>query len=387
MRSAVVGAALLVLGALAVAFGILPSTAALAVGVRVWPILLFVVAITVVTELAAEAGLFVAVAQRTASWGRGRGWLLWLLVLVLSVLSTVFLSLDTTAVLLTPVVVLLARHVGLPPVPFALTTVWMANTASLLLPVSNLTNLLAVHELAGISPLGFAALMAVPALVAIAIPATVLFLVYRKQLVQRYEASPSDTTDDRVLLVASAVTVLVLVPLLVSGLPVWMPAVAAAIVLGGFFVVRRPAALRFGLVPWQLIVLASGLFLVVEAAHSLGLGAVLAAVSGTGVAPLDLLQLSASGATGANLVNNLPAYLALEPVAGHPLRIAALLIGVNAGPLITPWASLATLLWHERLKALGVEISWRRYSLLGLAVAPLTVAAATLALALLHPFA
>jgi arsenical pump membrane protein len=119
----------------------------------------------------------------------------------------------------------------------------------------------------------------------------------------------------------------------------------------------------------------------------MGLGAVLAAVSGTGVAPLDLLQLSASGATGANLVNNLPAYLALEPVAGHPLRIAALLIGVNAGPLITPWASLATLLWHERLKALGVEISWRRYSLLGLAVAPLTVAAATLALALLHPFA
>jgi arsenical pump membrane protein len=48
---------------------------------------------------------------------------------------------------------------------------------------------------------------------------------------------------------------------------------------------------------------------------------------------------------------------------------------------------LATLLWHERLKALGVEISWRRYSLLGLAVAPLTVAAATLALALLHPLA
>lgn len=387
MRSAVVGAALLVLAALAVAFGILPVAAAWAVGVRVWPILLFVLAITVVTELAAEAGLFVAVAERTASWGRGRGWLLWLLVLALSVVSTVFLSLDTTAVLLTPVVVLLARHVGLSPVPFALTTVWMANTASLLLPVSNLTNLLAVHQLADISPAGFAALMAVPALVAIVIPATVLFLVYRKQLVHRYQTAPLSVTDDRVLLVASAVTVLLLVPLLVSGLPVWIPAVAAAVVLGGFFAVRRPTVLRFRLVPWQLIVLASGLFLVVEAAHSVGLGAVLSAVSGTGVAPLDLLQLSASGAAGANLVNNLPAYLALEPVAGHPLRIAALLIGVNVGPLITPWASLATLLWHERLKALGVEISWRRYCLLGLLVAPLTVGAATLALAVFHPHA
>uniref|UniRef100_UPI003013C750 ArsB/NhaD family transporter n=1 Tax=Methylobacterium nigriterrae TaxID=3127512 RepID=UPI003013C750 len=85
------------------------------------------------------------------------------------------------------------------------------------------------------------------------------------------------------------------------------------------------------------------------------------------------------------LVNTLPAYRALEPVAGNPLRIAALLIGVNAGPLITPWASLATLLWHERLKALDVGLSWRRYVLLGLIAAPLTVAAATLGLALVPP--
>lgn len=385
MRSAVLGIVLLAAGAVTIALGILPVSDAVAVGERVWPILLFVLAITVVTELAAEAGLFAAVAERTASWGLGQGWLLWLLVLALSVLSTVFLSLDTTAVLLTPVVVLLARHVGLSPLPFALTTVWMANTASLLLPVSNLTNLLAAHELHGMTPLGFAALMAAPALVAIVVPAALLFVVYRKQLMVRYEPSATAKADDRMLLAASGTTVVILVPLLVSGLPVWIPALGAAIVLGGFFAVRRPAVLRFALVPWQLILLAAGLFLVVAAAHSLGLGAVLSAVSGKGDGPLDLLQLSASGALGSNLVNNLPAYLALEPVAGNPLRIAALLIGVNAGPLVTPWASLATLLWHDRLKALDVTISWRRYCLLGLVAAPVTVAAATLALALVHP--
>jgi Na+/H+ antiporter NhaD/arsenite permease-like protein len=86
---------------------------------------------------------------------------------------------------------------------------------------------------------------------------------------------------------------------------------------------------------------------------------------------------------GANGVDNLPAYLALEPVAASPARIAALLIGVNAGPLITPWASLATLLWHQRLVALDVDLRWSRYLLLGLAVAPVTVALATLALAYL----
>ena len=380
MRTAILGAVLIVIGVVAIALGILPVPEALALGDRVWPILLFVVAITVVTELAAEAGLFRVIAEQTARWGRGRAWLLWLLVLALAVLSTIFLSLDTTAVLLTPVVVVLARHVGLSPLPFALTTVWIANTASLLLPVSNLTNLLAEHEMGSLGPLGFAGLMALPALIAIVVPAVILFIVCRKSLLQRYTADEPTEPEDRVLLIASAVIVVVLLPLLVSGIPVWMPAVGASLVLGFIFLLRRRAVLRFSLVPWQLVVFASGLFLVVEAAHSLGLSALLATVSGHGEDLPSLLQLAGTGALGANVLDNLPAYLALEPVAGSPVRLAALLIGVNAGPLITPWASLATLLWHQRLTSLGVEISWRRYMLLGAIAAPLTVAAATVGL-------
>ncbi len=382
MRAAILGAALLVLGAVALATGVLPVPTAVALAGRVWPILLFVVAITIVTELAAEAGLFRAVAQQAARWGRGRTWLLWLLVLAIAVLSTIFLSLDTTAVLLTPVVVVLARHVGVSPLPFALTTVWIANTASLLLPVSNLTNLLATSTAGGMGPIEFAGLMAVPAAIAIVVPAGILFLVCRRSLLVRYETGETTDAPDRVLLVVSAIVVIALLPLLVSGLPVWMPALGGAVVLCGFFLFRRRGVIRFGLLPWQLILLASGLFLVVEAAHSLGLGAVLATVSGQGHDLPSLLRLSGTGALGANVVDNLPAYLALEPVAGDTVRSAALLVGVNAGPLITPWASLATLLWHERLKALGVDVSWRRYMLLGLVAAPLTVAAATVGLAL-----
>jgi len=380
VKTAVLGGALLVAGAILIATGVLPVPDAIAVAERVWPILLFVVAITVVTELAAEAELFRVVAERAARWGLRRSWLLWLFVVAIAIASTVFLSLDTTAVLLTPVVILLARHVGLPPLPFALTTVWLANTASLLLPVSNLTNLLAQHALGGISPTAFAALMALPALAAALVPVVVLFVVFRKQLLTRYEPDVAAPAADRVLLVASAVVVVLLLPALVSGLPVWIPALAGALVLAGFFLVRRRSALRFGLVPWQLVVLASGLFLVIEAAHSLGLPALLAALAGHGEDPLSLLRLAGSAAAGANVVNNLPAYLAFESIADSPVRIAAVLVGVNAGCLITPWASLATLLWHDRLTALGVELSWSRYILLGLVVAPLTVAAATLAL-------
>jgi Na+/H+ antiporter NhaD/arsenite permease-like protein len=381
MRTAIVGAVLLVLGAVAVATGLLPGADALALWDRVWPILLFVVAVTVVTELASEAGVFTVVAQQTARWGRGRAWLLWLLVVVVAALSTIFLSLDTTAVLLTPVVIVLARHAGLEPLPFALTTVWMANVGSLLLPVSNLTNLLAQHAMGDPSPFAFAALMWAPAIVAMIVPMLVVFLISRRQLLVRYTTGPEDGIEDRVLFWISAVVVVALMPLLVSGIPVWMPATGAALVLLVAFAVRRRDVVRFSLLPWQLVLLASGLFLFIEALHANGLGTLLARVSGTGESPLALLRLSLTGMVGANAIDNLPAYLALEPAAGSPVRLAALLIGVNAGPLITPWASLATLLWHQRLSSFDVHIRWSRYMLLGLLVAPVTVVLATLALA------
>lgn len=382
MKTAILGAGLLIVGAALTVAGVLPAADAAAVAERVWPILLFVVAITVVTELAAEAELFRVVAERIADWGRGRSWSLWLLVVAFAVLATVFLSLDTTAVLLTPVVILLARHVGLPPIPFALTTVWLANTASLLLPVSNLTNLLAQHTLGGISPAEFAALTWAPAIVAILVPVAVLFVVHRRELLTRYVAETGAAASDRVLLIASAVVVVLLLPALVSGVPVWMPASIGALVLVAFFAVRRRSALRFGLLPWQLVLLASGLFLVIEAARSVGLTELLAALAGRGDDLLSLLQLAGAAAAGANVVNNLPAYLAFETIAHSPVRIVALLIGVNAGCLITPWASLATLLWHDRLKSMDVEFGWARYVALGALVVPLTLAGSVAALSL-----
>jgi Na+/H+ antiporter NhaD/arsenite permease-like protein len=381
VRIGILGAGLLLLGGVAVLIGVLPPTDALAVGQRVWPILLFAVAITVVAELAADAGVFTAVAALLARFGLGRAWVLWLLVVALAVGCTVFLSLDTTAVLLTPVVILLARHHGLEPLPFALTTVWLANAGSLLLPVSNLTNLLAEDALGFRDPARFAGLMAAPAVVAIVVPCVAVAVVFRRHLGTRFAPATIDAVPDRRLFVIASVVVLLLLPALVSGLAVWLPATIAAAVLVVAFAVRRRQALRFHLVPWQIVVFASGLFLVVEAAHGLGLTGVLAVVAGRGEDPLALLRLAAAGAIGANGIDNLPAYLALEPVAGSAPRIAALLVGVNAGSLVTPWASLAVLLWHRGLVSLGVAFAWRRYVLLGLVVAPVTVALATVALA------
>jgi arsenical pump membrane protein len=375
-----VAIALLAASVVTIATGILPWGDTLVLADRVVPVLGFVAAITIVTELAAEAGVFKALAATLARWGRGRRVVLWLFVLALAVVSTIFLSLDTTAVLVTPVVVLLALHAGLPPLPFALATVWLANTASLLLPVSNLTNLLAESRMDAGGPAGFAALVAAPAAVGILVPVVVLSLMFRRELRGRYSAPAVEPATDRTLLLASAVVVAVLLPLLVSGLPVWIPAAAAAAVLLVLFGIRMPGALSVKLVPWQPIGIAAGLFVLVEAAHARGLTSFVANIGGTGTDFLSLLQLSALGTASANAINNLPAYLVLEPAGHSPVRLAALLIGVNLGPLITPWASLATLLWHQKITALGVRLSWPKFALAGLAVVLLTVPLATLAL-------
>ncbi|WP_424466027.1 SLC13 family permease [Pseudoclavibacter helvolus] len=377
----IVATVVLVVAAVVVAAtGVLPAPELLELGERVLPVLAFVVAITIVAELASEAGVFSVLADRLAKLGRGRLWLLWLFVLVLAIVSTAFLSLDTTAVLVTPVVVLLAVHVGVSPIPFALATVWLANTASLFLPVSNLTSLLAARSFEG-GPLQFLALTWAPALVGVAASAAILSFVFRRQLDRRYRMPVPTSIPDRPLLIFAAVVTALLLPLLVSGIEVAVPAGVAAALLLLAFAARRRESLRFGLVPWQALGIAGSLFVLVEAAHAHGLSELLASVSGRGDDPLSLLQLAAIGAASANGINNLPAYLALEPVADTPARLVALLIGVNLGPLVTPWASLATLLWHERLVALGVTISWLRFVVLGMLGVAIIVPLATLALA------
>lgn len=396
MRLAIFGLVLLVAGGVTVAAGILPWHEVAVLVDRVAPILGFVVAMTVVTELVSEAGAFEWIARRLGRWGRGSSVLLWLLLAFFAAVSTIFLSLDTTAVLLTPVVVTVAKQAGLPVLPFALTTVWLANTASLLLPVSNLTNLLAQHHLGSISPAQFAQLMWAPSLAAVLVPMAFIAVVFRRDLRRAYPRNasapatpgpsktivPSKAAGDRVLLSVSAVVLVLLLPALVSGTAIWIPATTAAAVLLVTFAVRRPKALKVALVPWSLLLFTCGLFLVVEAAQYLGASSLLGEAAGQGEGFPDLLRVALTGALGANVVNNLPAYLLAEPLAESPLRMAALLVGVNAGPLVAPWASLATLLWHDRLKRMNVLIAWKGYAVFGLIVAPLTILTAIACLSL-----
>ena len=351
---------------------------------RVLPVLVFLVAITVVAELSEIAGVFEVASSAAARWARGRVWLLWALVVVLATAATIVLSLDTTAVLLTPVVLTMARRLGVSTAAFAMTTVWLANTASLLLPVSNLTNLLSLHRMheLGVGIGGFVQLTWLPALAAVLVTVAVLALMFRRDLRGHYDQAPPHEPHDRVLLWVCGSTCLLLGPAFVTGVNVAWPASGAALVLLGFFAFRDRGHLSWRLLPWQAVVIVTVLFTTVYGLGQLGLDDLLADVAGAGNGFTGYLRIATTAAVTANVIDNLPAYLALEPAAGDsPARLVAVLIGVNCGPLLTLWASLATLLWRERCRGAGVPVRWWVFALRGLVVVPLLLVSCAAALA------
>jgi arsenical pump membrane protein len=331
---------------------------------RVGPVLLFLASATVLAGLVGAAGVFDSAAGAAARLARGRQGALLGLVALLATVTTVVLSLDTTAVLVTPVALALARRLGISPWPYAFATVWLAGTASLLLPVSNLTNLLAAPRLGG-TAVAFAGASGPAWAVAVLATLLVLALTSRRELRGRYPVPARDAVADPVLFAGAVGAVALFAALLVVGLVAWAAAGVPAVLLAGLARARRADVRPLRLVPWPLVVGVGLLFAVVSALGPVGLDRLLQAAAGTGGG----LRLAATAAVSGNLVDNLPAYLALERVTppGHTL---GLLVGVDAGTLLTPWGSLATLLWANAVRRAGLAVPWRAFALHGLVLVP-----------------
>jgi arsenical pump membrane protein len=379
-------AGLLMTGAGCVVTGLLPRAAAALTIERILPLLVFLGTVIVLAELTAAAEVFDVIATRIAILARGGYPALFLLTLLLASATTAALNLDTTAVLLTPVMLTTARRAGVSGVPLAMTTVWLANTASLLLPVSNLTNLLAANRVALATP-AFAQRMLLPELASVGVTACCLWVFYwrrGRRDSDRYVPPAAHSPADGLLFGVAAAACVIFVAGVVAGVPLGLASFACAGVVVGAFACRARAKLHLRLIPWRLLVLVTGLFLVVQTVSGHGLDAVVRTVIGDDGAPLGVLRAAGTGAAFSNLLNNLPTYVAGESVvlAGNHEQLLGLLIGTNVGPIVTPWASLATLLWYERCTAGGIRVSWARFMLTGAATALAALAAATLALLL-----
>ncbi|HTZ91646.1 MAG TPA: SLC13 family permease [Streptosporangiaceae bacterium] len=346
-----------------------PADAA-AAAAQDWSPFVLVAGLLLIGLVADDDGLFAAAGARLAA-ATSSGRLLFAGAVLLISIVTATLNLDTSVAFLTPVLVHTARSRGEGEPALLYGCLLLSNAASLLLPGSNLTNLIVLGHL-HLTGGQFAARMWLPWLGAVIVTAAVVAIAERRTL--RVVATGRGEVSRPVLGIGLAAIVAATVLVIVirsAALPVFViGAVAAAIRL------RRGGEVTLGRI-WQVlgVPVLAGLFGAAVALGTLG-----RAWSG----PAELLSHLSGWATAAfaavatALVNNLPAASMLAArTPGHPLQ---LLIGLNLGPNLCVTGSLAWLLWLQSARDAGARPSLTRASRLGVLAVPLSIAVAVAAL-------
>jgi arsenical pump membrane protein len=370
----------------AIALGIVSPADALTQVRELGPTVGFLAAVLLVAYLADTEGAFHWLGDRLASSSRGRPRRLLAVVFVAAAVTTAVLSLDATVVLFTPVAFGTAARLRLRPKPHVYACTHLANSASTLLPVSNLTNLLAFGA-SGLSFVGFTALMAAPWLASLATE----FLAFRWFFATDLATAAEPTAPSvargapRFVLAILSLTLAGFAASSFTGTPPVAVAGAGAAVLAGKAVFSGQVG------PWRLVREASPLFclfvlalgVVVTGVTAHGLDAALDAVLPSVPTLRGLLVVAGLAAALSNVVNNLPATLMLLGALGpapHPGLVLAALLGVNIGPNLTYVGSLATLLWRRVLAGGDAAPTLREFFRLGVITVPTCLAFATVAL-------
>jgi arsenical pump membrane protein len=335
---------------------------------QAWPPFVLVAGLLAIGAIAHEGGLFEAAGHQL---GRVRGSPVVLVVAVLGVVAavTVVLNLDTAAAFVTPVAIVAARRRGIRDDAFLYGTLFMVNAASLLLPGSNLTNLLVLgHE--HVSGATFAARM-FPAWLAAVLTTAAVVIVWRHRDFRRHVPSSDGATSGRSSRLALACVGVAGVLVLATNdpaVPVLLLAAAAA------FVVRLPARRVVDAVDPAVLF---GLF---------GIAVALGTLARSWSAPGNLLERAGAPTTvavatvGAVALNNLPsAVLFTARRVAHP---RALLLGLNLGPNLAVTGSLSAFVWIKAARTVGARPDWRTVTRLGVVLVPLSLAASAAALEL-----
>ncbi|VWC00015.1 arsenic transporter [Burkholderia latens] len=378
---AVTGAVLLV------GLGLLPVDAALAAVAKGGDVYLFLTGMMLLSEVARREGLFDWIAAYVVNLAHGSPRRMFALVYLVGIVTTVFLSNDATAVVLTPAVFAAARRAKTDPLPLLYVCAFVANAASFVLPISNPANLVlyGVHMPA----LGtWLARFALPSVASIACTYAILRATQRHALRGRCASDllvPPLAPGGRIALAGIAATAAALMGVSVLDRPLGLPTAVAGAVTAACVLWRDRGACgpMLRAISWSVLPLVAGLFVLVEALDRTGavhaLADALRALTAGGAARAAAAS-GAAVALASNLVNNLPAGLVASATAGvahspQPV-IDALLIGVDLGPNLSVTGSLATILWLAAIRREGQQVSAGKFLAIGACVMLPALAAA-----------
>jgi arsenical pump membrane protein len=358
--------------------------------------LLFLLSLLALSLLVSKSGFFDWAAIRCARLAQGDAHSLYRNAFVAGAVVTAILSLDTTAVMLTPVLLALVKRLKVPAAPYVVLCAFVANVGSLMLPISNLANLLfadAFHQ----TFVQFTARMILPQLVALVCTYAVLRWHYRRELPSCFDGESlpepaSVVPSPAYFLVCIAVLAALLICYFIAPLVgvepyVFAFAACAVLALAGVATGRvRIRAVRE--LSWDIFPFVIGLFVAVQGIENLGIvgiesGWLAQMMPGS---PGKLLAAAGATAFGSNLMNNLPAALIARSVLlrshAHMGTVLAALIGADVGAMITPFGSLATMLVLAFARRDGVEVRSGDFVMLGLWAVPAILVMTVLTLAL-----
>ena len=351
---------------------LIDPAAARAAASQDWPPFVLVAGLLLIGLVAHDEGLFADAGQLLARVAPGRGALFaGSTVLIAGV--TAVLNLDTSVAFLTPVLYHAGRSRDERDGSLVYACLLLSNAASLLLPGSNLTNLIVIGHL-HLSGHRFAGRTVLAWVAAVVVTSAVVALSGRRSEVDGPDVHPPSVergTPGLGLAGVLAAVILVLV-LPAPALPVAGVGVAVA----GVHLARRHESAARARDVLGLPVLVGLLGVAVA------LGALGRAWSGPeqALGHLDTWATAGVAAGTSVLVNNLPAASLLAArVPRHPF---ALLVGLDVGPNLFVTGSLSWILWLRAARTVGARPSVARATRLGLIATPLAMAAALAALRL-----
>ena len=378
-----------VIGAIvALLLGVVSFNDVLVVTNIVWDATLAFIGIIILSMVLDEIGFFEWCAIKMAKLSNGNGHLMFVYALILGSFVSALFANDGAALILTPILLAKMRILKLDAktiLAFLLAGGFISDSASLPFVFSNLTNIVTANYF-HIGFLEYLSNMIIPYTVSTIVSIIVLWLILRNDIPKTVDVSllknPDDVLKSKTLFKFSWIFLALLLAGYFIGDKYHLPICVFALGGGLIFLIIASVSKNANAkeiiktAPWQVVWFSIGLYIVVYGLKNAGLTDYLTIILKDLASRGDAIAIIGTGFISAFLsaiMNNMPTIMvmdiALQDIPNQALAYANI-IGCNLGPKMTPFGSLATLLWLHVLSQKGVKISFWQYSKFGLIVTP-----------------